>query len=292
LLIIAAPIKRPYIWDLAPSASAVRLCLRNHLRVYLLEWMPPSRGDKSAGLADYAGRSIAEAVRRVSRETGGARPFLMGHSLGGTLAAIYGAYDSPSLRGLVLLASPLCFEPGSSRFRDALVSMAPPSVSDAEIVPGSLLSQLSAMASPETFVWSRWIDAGLSMSDRNACEVHARVERWALDEFPLPGPLVQEILQWLYRENRFCAGTLRIGDKIVGPSCLRIPTLGVINTADRVAPAGSIVPFVEGMPAGHATIIEHAGEVGVSLQHLAILIGREAHASAWPKIVSWLRAHT
>ncbi|MFZ1991635.1 MAG: hypothetical protein WAW96_17915, partial [Alphaproteobacteria bacterium] len=32
LLIVAAPIKRPYIWDFAPSASVVRLCLQDGAR--------------------------------------------------------------------------------------------------------------------------------------------------------------------------------------------------------------------------------------------------------------------
>jgi polyhydroxyalkanoate synthase subunit PhaC len=36
LLIVPAPIKRPYIWDLAPSISAVRHCLDHHFGVYLL----------------------------------------------------------------------------------------------------------------------------------------------------------------------------------------------------------------------------------------------------------------
>jgi len=31
LLIVAAPIKRPYIWDLTPSTSAIRFCLRRGL---------------------------------------------------------------------------------------------------------------------------------------------------------------------------------------------------------------------------------------------------------------------
>src|SRR4029450_10622279 len=35
LLVVAAPIKRPYIWDLAPSVSAVRHCLRQGLDVHL-----------------------------------------------------------------------------------------------------------------------------------------------------------------------------------------------------------------------------------------------------------------
>ena len=291
VLIVAAPIKQPYIWDLAPAVSAVRRCLRGHLAVYLLEWAPPSGGGANAGLADYAGRFIGEAVTRVSDDAGGAKPFVMGHSLGGTLAAVFAASDPRSIRGLVLLATPLCFEPGSSRFRDAIVAMAPPAVSAMDIVPGSLLSQLSAMASPETFVWWRAIDACLSMGDPRASEVHARVERWALDECPLSGRLVNDILQRLYRDNRFCGGTLRIGSRAVGPAMLRLPTLAVVNTADEVAPSASIMPFVDAMPRGRARVIEYPGEIGVGLQHLAILVGRRTHAQVWPQIVSWIHAH-
>jgi len=152
LLIVAAPIKRPYIWDLADRVSVVRHCLRHRLRVYLLEWMWPSPGDKDAGLADYVGRSIGEAVATVTQEAGGTRPFIMGHSLGGTLAAIFTALDPPSVRGLVLLSTPLSFASGSCRFRDPIVAMVPPTLSAMEIVPGSLLSQLSVMASSDLFV--------------------------------------------------------------------------------------------------------------------------------------------
>jgi polyhydroxyalkanoate synthase len=288
LLIVAAPIKRPYIWDLADPVSVVRHCLRSRLRVYLLEWLSPSHGDKDAGLEGYAGQSIGEAVARLAQDAGMARPFIMGHSLGGTMAAIFAAIDPPSVRGLVLLSTPLCFEPGSCRFRDALVAVAPRTPSVTEIVPGSLLSQLSVMASPESFLWSRLIDAALSIGDPRALALHARVERWALDEFPLPGRLVHEILQWLYRENRFCAGTLQLGDKIVGPSSLRLPVLAIVNTADAVAPSRSIVPCIDAMPRGYARLIEYPGEIGVGLQHLALLVGRQAHAAVWPDIISWL----
>jgi polyhydroxyalkanoate synthase len=147
------------------------------------------------------------------------------------------------------------------------------------------------MASPETFLWSRLVDAALSIGDPAALALHARVERWALDEFPLPGRLVHEILEWLYRENRLCAGTLRIGDRILGPSSLRLPLLAVANTADSVAPCQSIAPFIEAMPTGFAQLIEYPGETGVGLQHLAILVGRQAHAAVWPRIISWLHAH-
>ena len=120
LLIIAAPIKRPYIWDLAPSVSAIRYCLREGMDVHLLEWLPASQSSGNNGLDEYA-LAISNCVARLSADSRDAKPLLIGHSLGGTLAAIYSAWAPASVGGLVLLGAPLCFEPKQSRFRDAIV---------------------------------------------------------------------------------------------------------------------------------------------------------------------------
>jgi polyhydroxyalkanoate synthase subunit PhaC len=288
LLIVAAPIKRPYIWDIVPSVSVVRGCRQRGFRVYLLEWLTPLHRDPDAGLADYAVRSIGEALARVAAAVGGANPFLMGHSLGGTFAAIFAAFEPSRLRGLVLLSAPLSFAPGISSFRDALVAMAPTSQLVLEPVPGSFLSQLSAAAAPETFLWSRLIDAAQSLGDPSAIGMHLRVERWTLDEFPLPGRLVHEVLEWLYREDRFRAGSLRIDGRVVGAPSLRCPTLAVVNAADAIVPPASVTQFFDLMPRGYAHLIEYPGEVGVAFQHLAVLVGRQAHAEVWPRICAWL----
>ena len=290
LLIVAAPIKRPYIWDLAPTASAIRYCLGRDLHVRLLEWLPASRTTGNNGLAEYA-EAIGDCVAKISGESAGVKPFLIGHSLGGTLAAIFGALAPGSLRGLVLLGAPLCFQPATSRFRDALVSLVPSGLDEVEPCPGSLLSHFSALASPDTFIWSRLTDAAFSGTDGHAMEIHARVERWALDEVALPGKLVHQLIEWLYRENLFCRDALEIDDILVGPKSVSVPTLAVINTADEVALLGSVKPFIDAMPTSDARIIEYPGEIGVCLQHLGILIGREAHAQVWPDITSWIDSH-
>lgn len=289
VLIVAAPIKRPYIWDLTPTRSAIRYCLDEQLRIYLLEWLPPARGQGCVGLDAYAGEAISECLAEVIDDAGGDRPCLMGHSLGGTLAAIHAGLDPQGVRGLVLLGAPLCFEPGVSRFRDALVALVPPGLSDIDIVPGSLLSHMSALASPSTFVWSRLMDTALSLADPAAAAVHARVERWALDEAPLPGRLVQEIVDWLYRQDRFCRGTLAVCGRVVGPSGLQAATLMVVNAADEIAPPASACRFAQAMPADAARVLTYPGETGVGLQHLAMLVGRQAYARIWPQVISWIK---
>lgn len=289
LLLIAAPIKRPYIWDLAPAASAVRYCLRQGLRVNLLEWKPASRRTGNPGLDEYM-QAIADSIAVVSKNASNSKPVLAGHSLGGTLAAIYGAFAPKSAKGLVLLDTPLCFQPGTSRFRDGLVSLVPAGEAEADSFPGSLLSYVSMLASPDTFVWSRLMDAGLSIADYRAMEIHGRVERWSLDEVPLPGRLVHQILDWLYREDRLCRGTLEIRGKAIGPGNLSLPTLVVVNSKDDVASPASIRPFVAAMAPGQVQTIEYPGETGVCLQHLAILVGHEAYRTIWPKIIAWIKA--
>ncbi len=291
LLIVAAPIKRPYIWDLTPSASVIQHCLRQGLHVYLLEWMPASRGTINSGF-DECARAICDCVAEISGRIPGTKLFLIGHSLGGTLAAIYSALAPESVRGLVLLGTPLCFQPKESEFRDALVSLVPSELSDENPFPGSLLSHISAMASPRTFIWSRLMDAALSVRDPSAMDIHARVERWALDEVPLPGKLVHQIIDWLYRENRLCRGALKVNETLVGPSSLSVPTLAVVNIADEVASLASVKPFIDAMPTKDVRLIEYPGEIGVCLQHLGILIGPQAHAQVWPEIISWLNSHS
>jgi poly[(R)-3-hydroxyalkanoate] polymerase subunit PhaC len=289
VLIVAAPIKRAYIWDLAPSASAIHYILDQGFDVHLLEWLPVEANAEN-GLTEYV-ESISECVARISSRRAGAKTFLMGHSLGGTLAAIFAAAESESIRGLVLLSAPLCFEPETSRFRDALVSLVPSGLIDVGPCPGSLLSHMSALASPDTFIWSRLADAVLCGADDQARETHARVERWALDEVPLSGELVRQIIEWLYRENRFCCGNLKIGNKLIGPVTLTTPTLAAVNVDDDVASIVSVKPFIDAMPIKDVRIVEIPGETGVCLQHLGVLIGRKTRAAVWPEIISWMDSH-
>ena len=45
-------------------------------------------------------------------------------------------------------------------------------------------------------------DFGASLADPLAATVHARVERWMMDELAMPGRLFEEPLERLYREDR------------------------------------------------------------------------------------------
>jgi poly[(R)-3-hydroxyalkanoate] polymerase subunit PhaC len=71
---------------------------------------------------------------------------------------------------------------------------------------------------------------------------------------------------------------------------MRLPTLAVVNPTDEIAPAASVLPFIEAIPGEDVRVLEYPGEIGVGLQHLGIVVGRQAYARVWPEIISWLNA--
>jgi polyhydroxyalkanoate synthase len=145
VLMVPAPIKRSYIWDLCPHASVVQQCLRGGCRVYLTHWERPSTHEQSFGLEAYADRLIGACLDAVRAETGETRAMLARHSLGGTLAAIYAALHPERVQGLVLLGAPLNFGPDVGAF-GPLVATSPPAQMITALlgnVPGSFLNVVS-----------------------------------------------------------------------------------------------------------------------------------------------------
>ncbi len=291
LLIVPAPIKQPYIWDLEPAVSAVKHLLDGGVRVFLAAWKKVGPLTAELGLADYGDRLIGEALDAVRAETGEERVFLAGHSLGGTLSALYGSLHPERVRGLLILESPLSFGGNTGAFSKLFKWKREPDPTLRPIpVPGSLLSMSSLAASPRTFGWERYEDRLATVGDKEARATHLRVERWTLDEFAMPRPLFQQVTTWLYGEDRFMAGTLELNGRIAAPAGLTMPLLGVADPRSKVVPFSSLETCFAAAASAQKEILPYEGDIGVALQHVGVLVGRNAHRLIWPKILEWMLA--
>jgi polyhydroxyalkanoate synthase len=283
---VPAPIKRSYIWDLAPDISVVARCLEHGLRVFLAEWTDPGSDGRELGLEEYADHLLAACVRTIVAETGHRQVLLVGHSLGGTLAAIFAARHPESVAGIALLESPLSFGPRAGAFAP-LVAVAPRASwpRSRRGVPGSFLDVAAAAAAPVSFQLERYADLVRSLGSGAALKTHMRVERWTLDELALPGRLFEEVVERLYRRDELMAGTLSVAGRRVGPATLVVPMLNVVAPLSRVIPPASILPFHNAAASPRKELIYYAGDTGVALQHVGVLVGRNAHARLWPALL-------
>jgi polyhydroxyalkanoate synthase subunit PhaC len=292
VLLVPAPIKRSYIWDLAPEISVVRRWMEGGYQVYQAEWTPlPDDGDDDDfGLDDYGDRLLAACQRAIELDSGKASLTIAGHSLGGILAAIYSCLHPDRVDATVLLESPLHVEKQSCCFTpliDATAHAQP--IADAfRQVPGVFLNMMSAIAEPHAFQWERMMDRWLSLTDPKLLVTHMRVERWTHDEFPLPGRLFTELVEQLYRKDEFMQGKLRIGARQIGPQDLRAPLVSVLDPRSKLIPEASMRPFHEAAASERKCLLHYEGDVGVNLQHVGVLVGNSAHARIWPAIFEWL----
>lgn len=281
IVIVPAPIKRPYIWDLAPGVSVVQRCLRAGARVFLVEWRETER---DFGLAEFGDRLILDCLEAAGAEP----PIVLAHSLGGLLAAIFSALHPERIRALALLAAPLHFGPDAGVFGAMVTDLETRSLP--ATIPGSFLSAASLRAAPETFGWERWSDWLRSLPDPAAVQNHLRVERWTLDEFALPRRLFAELADAIAREDRFVRGALTVGGRRAVPADVVAPLLCVVDAQCRIVPPESVRPFYEAVTSNDRTWLPYYGDVGVSLQHVGMLAGRGAHARLWPQIERWIAA--
>jgi polyhydroxyalkanoate synthase len=295
VLLVPAPIKRAYIWDLAPEVSVVRRWLERGWRVYLAEWTPlaemgPADGGHQLGLAGYADRLLSHCRQAIAADGADQPPVIAGHSLGGILAAVHSCLHPDALRATILLESPLHFHPDSCCF-NRLVQATPDAREIADTfgnVPGVFLNTMSAMAEPQAFQWERWTDRWLSLGDPQAMATHMQVERWTHDEFALPGQLFIDLVESLYRRDQLMQGELEIGTRRVGPRDLRTPLLSVCDPRSRLIPPSAMLPFHEAAGSSDKQVLYYEGDVGVNLQHVGVLVGRSAHARIWPRVFDWL----
>jgi poly[(R)-3-hydroxyalkanoate] polymerase subunit PhaC len=274
-----------------PDVSVVRRCLARGLRVYLLDWLIPTENEDGFGLAEYASRLPCAAIDAIQVETGLSAPILAGHSLGGTFAAIFASIFPERVGGLILVDAPLAFGEDGGPLADAVRTMPHARIIRGIVgtpIPGSVINTLSVAAAPDAFQFQRLADLSASLLDPKALAIHARVERWTYDEFPMPGQLFEDTLEQLYREDRFRSGTLQVGERQTGLVRLRGPIMAVVNPVGRVVPPRSILKGLDVAPNLSVNVLEYEIDRGPMLQHLGPLVAPLAHERLWPKMLDWV----
>jgi polyhydroxyalkanoate synthase len=112
VLIVYAPILRPYILDLVPGNSFVEYLLDEGFDVYLLDWGNAGPEDKHLSFEDWILDYMPEAVESALSSSQVEELTIFGYCQGGTMSAMYASlFPEEHLKNLILLATPRTSRP-------------------------------------------------------------------------------------------------------------------------------------------------------------------------------------
>lgn len=280
-----------YNFDLAAPVSLSGYLADLGFECFVLDWRgtggsrhpPPGRRAMTQTFDEHVQQDAPAVLDLALRETGAARAFWIGHSLGGL--AGYGVAQGPEahrLAGLVTLGSPVSFR--ADRLLRWLMRL------------GLLLSWprgfrhdiAAAMFAPLAGRLS------LTVADRlgNTREMEPRLQRQLLAHqiAPIGGPMLRQLSDWMQ------TGTFRSVDRSrdyrEGLAQVTVPVLCIAGSVDRMAPPDSVAAAYERLGSQDKTLVVfgsgsgHAAEYG----HADLVFGRSAPREVYRVLSGWLEA--
>ncbi len=282
LLFVPSLINRGYILDLAEGNSVLRWLAGNGFRPLLLDWGRPGEAERAFTLTDYVTGRLEAALDRALALAGG-RIGLVGYCMGGNLALALAARRQADIAALGLLATPWDFHADRPELGRAVAAAAGPMLRLAERLGElstdliqALFFLLDPYLAPRKFLRFAELEPG---SERERAFV--ALEDWLNDGVPLAAAVARECLAGWYGENTPGRGEWRIAGRRIDPAAIRLPSLVMVPSQDRIVPPPSAEPL--------ARLISGAERLQPALGHIGMMVGGRAESGAWRPLAAWLR---
>lgn len=281
-LFVPSLVNRAYILDLSERRSLVRFLAGQGIRPFLLDWGAPGAIETGFGLAGYVAR-LEAAVDEVAR-LAGRPPVLLGYCMGGNLTLAAAVRRPGSIAALGLLATPWDFHAGApaamrlfAPFRTGIGA----GLGAARLMPVDMLQMLFLALDPSLGL--RKFSAFAAMDqDSDEARDFVTLEDWLNDGVPVAGPAARECLVGWYGDNDPANGRWRVGDDVIDPSSLKVPSLVVVPSGDRIVPPESAHALAACLP--------HAETMQPPLGHIGMIVGSRAPERLWRPLAAWILA--
>lgn len=272
VLCVCSLVNRSYVLDLSSRRSLVRWLAARGLRPLLLDWGDPELDLDLDGLMR---RKLEPALAAAVAANGGAVS-LLGYCMGGTLAVALAARQPRSVGALALLAAPWDFDRGDPTGLARAITQWD-LLGDAPIRL-DVLQGYFALLDPG--LAQRKFVRFAAMQDADEAADFVAVEDWLNDGVALPAGVARDCLRDWYTANTTLHGRWQIGDQAIDATRLRIPSLVVVPSTDRIVPADCAAAL--------AGIIPGADRLDIDGGHIGMMVGPRAESLLWRPLGDWL----
>lgn len=286
-------INRGYVLDLMAERSLMRWLATQGLRPFLLEWGAPGPDELAMDVSRLLAQRLEPALAAVAARTG-LKPALVGYCMGGTLTVAAAERRPDLVAALGLLAAPWDFHAGdpgpdgeeggrglAARQIAAMMPMFEPAMRATGALPVDAIQSLFAALDPLLALRKFLRFATMDPAGEDAVSFVA-LEDWLNDGIVLAEPIARECLDGWYASNDTALGRWRVDGRPVRPEALRLPTLALVPSQDRIVPPASAQALGRAIPGADMRT--------VPLGHIGMVVSRGAGRRVWEPLRDWLKA--
>src|SRR5215203_2813897 len=287
LLIVYALINRSYILDLQNDKSWIRNLLEQGINVYLIDWKPPSKLDKYITVDDYVNLFIYECVESIKSIENVDQVSLQGYCMGGTMSLMYTSLYQKNVKNLITIAPIVDAEKDKSVIKNMAEHMDIDKVlSYHENFPYELLYMVYASLKPFKQGVNKYFNLFKNFEDESFVQNFLRIEKWLYDTPPIAGETFRQWVKDIYQKNLLVKNEMRLSDKIVDLSTIKVPVLNVIADEDHLVSPQCSAPLNDVVASTDKRIMMfHTGHVGLIASHYS-------QNNVLPKVGQWLMARS
>jgi polyhydroxyalkanoate synthase len=243
ILMVPPWINKFYILDLTPAKSFIKYVVDQGFTVFVVSWVNPDERLAQRTFEDYMLSGILEAVGAVKRETGVAKPNILGYCVGGTMVASTLSYLAVRGESVFNSATFLTTQVDFEKAGDLLVFIDDKQLGELEEImagrgylDGSRMANVFNMMRPRDLIWPYIVNNYLLGKKPFPFDLLY----WNQDSTRMTAANHAFYLREFYHENRLACGEMVLGGVKIDPRKVTLPIYELATRDDHIAPAVSV----------------------------------------------------
>jgi poly(3-hydroxybutyrate) depolymerase len=275
------------IADFHPKQSLIGTLMHNgHPSIYATDWHSATEEMQYYRVDDYLSElnSVVDEI--------GEKVNLIGLCQGGWFGAIYTARYPKKVNSLVIAGAPIDTQAGNG-FIKQLANQLPMSFYEklvqlgGGVLKGDFMLTGFKSLHPFRHYFEKYWDLYVNIDDEKYVERFDNFERWYEFTINLPGAWYLQVVEQLFKENRFVKGEFVAQGKQVSPASITCPVYLLAGEKDDITPPEQVFDAEKYL----GTPTQHLRKGLAKGGHIGLFMGHSVLNQNWTTIAQWLHKY-